>query len=177
MSSNDRCPINFTIQEDCCVTPELTANIIRSDTITNSNIVATKDLHSTEQFVNSVLLDDAYITTSQPNLPTTSHVATGITGATMAPKSTDIAGMVVITGTAVSNDRVVITYHTPYPGGSVPIVTLTPALPSAGINIGTTGVSVNSTNTQITIQFINNATVTVGADPSFFYHVVCPVSA
>ena len=177
MSSYNRCPTNFTIEEDCCVTPDININNIRSDDINNSGIISTKNLHVTEGFLGRLYNDESHILTKQTVTPTTTHTGTGITGSTLVTNSTDISGMVNIAGTALINETVVVTFHEPYPSGSIPVVILTAALPYASNNIGVTGVATSATNTAFTITFTAPATVTLGANPSFFYRVVCPVPA
>ena len=178
MSNFNICPTNFTIKEDCCVKSDLNINNIQSDNINNSVNITTNNLHITgEGYLESLYNNNSHILIKQTVAPTTTHTGTGLTGSSLTTNSTDISGMVLIVGTALINETVIITFHEPYPVGSIPVVTLTAATDTASNNIGVTGIATSATNTAFTITFTAAATVTDGANPSFYYHVVCPVPA
>ena len=168
------CPANFILEEDCCITPDVNIGTLNSYSITNIDSIQTNKLHTTQLYANkTTYIDEGHILTKQTVAPTTSiGVPQGITSVTLSANATDIAGTVTIMGSPLNTGEANIIFHTPYPSGTQPVVSLIGAnLPGALAFVS--GVYSVGVNTHIRIVF--NANVT-SANPVFHYQVICPVS-
>ena len=176
-----QCPLNFKIKDDCCLSNDVTVDIVNSNTITNTDSITTDQAATAETFIKTLYFDSGHIVSSQVTKPLASITQAGtpgpgLTGAATENFSTDIVGKVGMIGTPAAGSIAMVTYHVPYPAGSVPNVILTAADSSAAAAIKTSGVFVTSaTNTAFTINFVN--VLPLGANPAFNYSVTCPVSA
>ena len=166
------CPANFILEEGCCVTPDVNIGTLNSKSIINIGSIETNKLHTSLLTVTtSSSIDNGHILTKQTVAPTTSIVvANGITAVTLSPNSTDIAGTVTISGTPTASAEANIIFHSTYPTGTQPVVSLTGAnLPGALAFVS--GIYSVGVPTHIRIIFHGNVT---SANPVFHYQVICP---
>ena len=174
------CPLNFNIKDDCCISTDVIVDNVDSNTIINSNEITTYHAQAVNTFIKTLYFENAHILTSQPTKPTAIVTqaglpAPGITAAETSAQSTDIAGKIGITGTPGAGSIVTITYHTPYPSGSVPTVILTADTDIAAECIKT-GVYVGSAYNLFSVAF-KNALTPPAANPVFNYSITCTIPA
>ena len=168
------CPLNLKITDDCCVSDDLRVDTIDTNNIINSSSINTPIFLSNESFVKTLYFDNGQMLSTQATDPVVTVAGAGLTGASIMANSTDIAGIFGLTGTPGQNSSVMLTFHVPFPPGSIPVVIVTGDSDQGAVAIKV-GIYVASSYNNFIIHFpIGGA---YGANPVFNYRVICPITA